>query len=332
MPPFVTIGYHCSHEQIAPSLLLKHARRAADAGFTAAMCSDHFHPWSERQGHSGFAWSWLGAALESTPLSLGTVCAPGQRYHPAVVAQGSATLAEMYGDRFWIAVGSGEALNEAITGTPWPSKQDRNARLKESADAIRRLWAGEPVSMDGHIKMSSARLYVTPARPPLLLAAALSPATARWAASWSDGLITVASSRTNMKAVVDAFREGGGADKPMFLQVSLSYAPSEDEAVPCAYEQWRHCALDSDALANLSTPAEFDCACAKADPADVLKKVRASADILRHLDWLHEDCELGFERIYLHNVARAYQDQFIDRCAEQILPAFTSVLAARSAP
>ena len=82
----------------------------------------------------------------------------------------------------------------------------------------------------------------------------------------------------------------------------------------------------------MSTPAEFDCACAKADPSDVLTKVRASADILRHLDWLHEDCELGFERIYVHNVARAYQDQFIDRCAEQILPAFTSVFAARSAP
>ena len=158
MPPYVTIGYHCSHEQIAPSLLLKHARRAADAGFMAAMCSDHFHPWSERQGHSGFTWSWLGSALESTPLSFGTVCAPGQRYHPAVVAQGSATLAEMYGDRFWLAIGSGEALNEAITGEPWPSKPDRNARLKESADAIRRLWAGDTESMDGHITVSAARL------------------------------------------------------------------------------------------------------------------------------------------------------------------------------
>lgn len=81
--------------------------------------------------------------------------------------------------------------------------------------------------------------------PATLLAAALSPATARWAASWADGLITVAGSRTNMKAVVDAFREGGGADKPMYLQVSLSYAPSDDEAVRCAYEQWHHCALDS---------------------------------------------------------------------------------------
>src|SRR5688500_19904508 len=124
-----TLGYHCAHEQLPPSTLLRHLKDAADAGFTAAMCSDHFHPWSERQGHSGFTWSWLGAALEATPLSFGTVCAPGQRYHPAVIAQAAATLAVMYPERFWLAVGSGEALNEKITGDPWPSKEQRNARL-----------------------------------------------------------------------------------------------------------------------------------------------------------------------------------------------------------
>jgi coenzyme F420-dependent glucose-6-phosphate dehydrogenase len=124
-----TFGFHCSHEQHAPSALLRHARLAATAGFGAAMCSDHFHPWSERQGQSGFAWSWLGAALASTPLSFGTVCAPGQRYHPAVVAQAAATLAEMFPRRFWLAVGSGEALNESITGEPYPPKPQRNERL-----------------------------------------------------------------------------------------------------------------------------------------------------------------------------------------------------------
>src|SRR4051812_45468452 len=122
-----TIGFHCSHEQLPPSLLLRHVALAAEAGFTAAMCSDHFHPWSERQGHSGFAWSWLGAALLAAPsLSFGTVCAPGQRYHPAVIAQAAATLAEMFPDRFWLALGSGEALNEAITGTGWPAKMVRH--------------------------------------------------------------------------------------------------------------------------------------------------------------------------------------------------------------
>ena len=139
------LGFHCAHEQHLPSVLLRLVKLAAQAGFTSAMCSDHFHPWSEHQGQCGFAWSWLGAALAAAPLSFGTVCAPGQRYHPALIAQASATLAEMFGQRFWLAIGSGEALNEAITGASWPAKDARNARLAESARIIRALWAGETV-------------------------------------------------------------------------------------------------------------------------------------------------------------------------------------------
>jgi alkanesulfonate monooxygenase SsuD/methylene tetrahydromethanopterin reductase-like flavin-dependent oxidoreductase (luciferase family) len=115
------IGLHCSHEQHPPSALLRYAELGAQAGFVHAMCSDHFAPWSVRQGHSGYTWSWLASALQATPMSFGTVCAPGQRYHPAIIAQAAATLAEMYPERLWLAVGSGEALNESITGQPWPA-------------------------------------------------------------------------------------------------------------------------------------------------------------------------------------------------------------------
>src|SRR5688572_9957927 len=101
----VTFGFHASHEQHSPRDLLALVRGAERVRFSAAMCSDHFHPWSDRQGESGFAWSWLGAALEATLMSFGTVCAPGQRYHPAIIAQAAATLAEMYPGRFWLAVG-----------------------------------------------------------------------------------------------------------------------------------------------------------------------------------------------------------------------------------
>ena len=86
------IGFHASHEQVHPAALLDAVRAAEEAGFTAAMSSDHFSPWSERQGHSGFAWSWLGAAMATTSLPFGIVNAPGQRYHPAIVAQAAATL------------------------------------------------------------------------------------------------------------------------------------------------------------------------------------------------------------------------------------------------
>lgn len=105
-------GFHASHEQIHPARLLEAVGHAERAGFGAAMSSDHLSPWSARQGHSGFAWSWLGAALQATTLPFGVVNVPGQRYHPAIVAQAIGTLAAMYPGRFWAAPGTGEASNE----------------------------------------------------------------------------------------------------------------------------------------------------------------------------------------------------------------------------
>src|SRR4051812_6664215 len=140
--PVVQIGYHASHEQYAPSALLQLVQHAASAGFDCAMSSDHFKPWGPAQGHSGFAWSWLGAALQGTTLPIGIISAPGYRYHPAIIAQGAATLAEMFPGRLWLALGSGQRLNEDITGTPWPDKAARNARLMECAEVIKALLRG----------------------------------------------------------------------------------------------------------------------------------------------------------------------------------------------
>lgn len=317
------IGFHCSHEQHPPSALLRSAKLAAAAGFTAAMCSDHLQPWSERQGHSGFTWSWLGAALEATPMTFGTVCAPGQRYHPVIVAQAAATLVEMYGGRFWLAVGSGEALNESVTGSPWPAKNERNARLEAAVDMMRALWAGDTVSSTGLIRARDARLHVPLAEPPMIVGAALTEETARWLAPWADALITIAAEGDTTRRVVDAFRDGGGAEKPVFLQVALSYAPTQQAAERAAYDQWRHCVLTGEQLADLRTPAEFDRACAHAAREAVIRRLRVSSDIERHAAWLEQDLALGCDRIYLHNVARDHQELFIDACARRILPAFT---------
>jgi probable non-F420 flavinoid oxidoreductase len=315
------IGLHCSHEQHAPSALLRYAELGAQAGFVHAMCSDHFAPWSVRQGHSGFTWSWLGAALQATPMSFGTVCAPGQRYHPAIIAQAAATLAEMYPERFWLALGSGEALNESITGQPWPSKEDRQVRLRECADMMRALWAGDTVTMRGHVIAQDARLYVRPDATPLLIGAAISADTARWVGEWADGMVTVAGSRDHMREVVEAFRETGGG-KPMFLQVPLSFARTDEEALAAALDQWRQVAVERDKLADLASPEAFDLESADAQPVDIVAKVRVSSDVERHIAWLHEDAAMGFDRLYVHNVARDHQERFIDAWAEHVLPRF----------
>jgi coenzyme F420-dependent glucose-6-phosphate dehydrogenase len=319
----VTLGFHCSHEQHPPSALLRYVVRAENAGLCAAMCSDHFRPWSVRQGQSGFAWSWMGAAMQATSMSYGTVCAPGQRYHPAVIAQAAATLSEMFPQRFWLAVGSGEALNESVTGESWPPKAQRNARLRASAEMIRALWAGETVTVNGLVKAEKAKLYSRPQTPPLLLGAALTPETAEWMGGWVDGLITVAGPRQQMRDVVDAFRAGGGVAKPVWLQAVIAYAPTHEQAAAAAFEQWRHCVAGRDLLGELPTVEAFDQACATAAIGDVLQHVRASADIQQHVEWLLQDAELGYERVYLHNVARDEQERFIDACAEWLLPALS---------
>jgi coenzyme F420-dependent glucose-6-phosphate dehydrogenase len=318
------LGFHFSHEQHSPSTLLRYAQLVHNAGFTTGMCSDHLQPWSERQGESGFAWSWLGAVLATTRLSCGTVCAPGQRYHPVIVAQAAATLAEMFPHRMWMAVGSGEALNESITGDPWPSKSDRNARLKDSVDMIRALWAGETVSMDRHVKAKQARLYVRPATPPLLLGAALTEETARWLGTWADGLITVNLPHDQLRRVVESFLEAAGAHKPMYLQVALSFAGTDEEAMAAAHDQWRQCTLSVNQVTDLPTVAEMDAACQHATPEDVRKRLRISSDVARHIEWLQQDRALGFDRIFLHNVARAHQERFIETCATRIAPALGS--------
>lgn len=232
-------GLHASHEQIPPSDLLAAVVHAEQAGFTAAMCSDHFSPWSVRQGESGFAWSWLGSALQATGhLPFGVVNAPGQRYHPAIIAQAVAGVASMYPGRFWVALGSGEASNEHITGAGWPRKEARNARLRECVDVIRALLSGEEVSHDGLVTVDRARLWTLPPAVPPLIGAACSTATAAWCAQWADGLITVNAPRERLREVVGAYREAGGRG-PAHLQVHLSWAPDEDQALALAHDQWR---------------------------------------------------------------------------------------------
>jgi probable non-F420 flavinoid oxidoreductase len=307
------VGIHASHEQIAPSALLQAMREAEAAGFERAWSSDHFSPWSERQGESGFAWSWLGAALQTTSLPYGVVNAPGQRYHPAIVAQAAATLAEMFPGRLSVALGTGEFSNEHITGEPWPGKDVRNARLRECVDVMRALFAGEVVDHDGLVRVDRAKLWTLPAEPPPLLATAVSVETAAWASEWADGLITINQPHEHLRRMLDAF--GGRAS----LQVHLSWAPSDEEALRIAHEQWRTNVFSPPLCWDLATVEQFDHASRHVRPDDVRGAVLVSSDLAQHAEWLGEYAELGFEAIYLHHVGTE-QRAFIEAFGEQVLP------------
>lgn len=317
------LGYHISHEQFNPSQLLQWVQRAEQAGFTHALSSDHFFPWGKSQGASGFAWSWLGAAMQATNLHFRIVNAPGQRYHPAIIAQAAATLMEMFPQRFWLTVGSGQALNEHITGTHWPSKGDRNTRLKECVDVIRALWNGETVNHHGLVQVEDAKLYTRPADQPRIIGAAITPQTAEWLGSWADGLITTSRPPEKLQPVVDAFRRGGGAGKPMILKVQLSYDRTEAAARQGAHEQWRNNVFKSVLLTEIRTVEQFDAAGAFVTPDEMDDHVRISANPQQHLDWLKTDLELGFDELILHNVNTA-QEQFIEVFGEKVIPVLAS--------
>ncbi|HEY0617296.1 MAG TPA: TIGR03885 family FMN-dependent LLM class oxidoreductase [Kribbella sp.] len=311
-------GFHASHEQVPPTDLLAAVVRAEQAGFTAAMCSDHFSPWSRRQGESGFAWSWLGAALQATGLSFGVVNAPGQRYHPAIIAQAIGTLGSMYPGRFWAALGTGEASNEHITGGGWPRKDKRNKRLGESVEVIRKLLQGEEVSHDGLVTVDRARLWTRPAEPPALLGAAVSPETAGWCASWADGLITVAAEEDRLRRIISAYKDNGGRGK-VCLQVHLSYAADEDTALELAHEQWRTNVFAPPFCWDTETVEAFDQAAEYVPPEAMHQAVRISADPARHTEWLDRYAGLGFDAIYLHHVGQE-QSEFIDVFGDKVLP------------
>lgn len=318
------ISYHVSHEQFSSSELLDFVRHAESAGFDGAFSSDHFNPWVPEQGHSGHLWAWLGAALQATTrLPFAAISVPGGwRHHPAMIAQAIATLTQMYPGRLpWLALGSGEALNEALVGR-WPDHEERAARLREGAHIIRQLLQGKTVTSEGMIPLQRARLWPPPSSEPVLLVgAALSEATAGAAAEWADGLLTTASKVDELERIVRAFRRGA-PEKPMHAKVDLSWALTDEQAVAQAREQWAFASLPKHDLAELRTPEQFQCAVGRL-AKDIAPALLATCDFERHIERLRQHRALGFATLNLHNVGRN-QHEFIDAFAGHVLPQLRS--------
>lgn len=313
-------GFHASHEQFDPLQLLECARIAEEAGFTRASASDHFHPWSHVQGQSGFVWSWLGAAGLATSLHFRTVSAPGWRYHPAILAQAGATISFMYPGRLWMALGSGQLLNEGITGMHWPNKADRNAHLKECVDVIRALWTGETVTHRGRVVVEGATLHTRPDEPPQIIGAAVTEQTARWVGSWADALITVGhADHETTRRVIEAFREGGGENKPVCVQAKIAWDETQEKALAGAHEQWRTNILCGDVVWDIRNPTGFENATEHVRPEDVAGAVAVSSDLGRHAAWLSDWIEMGVDEVLVHNVA-PNQRAFLEAFGERVLP------------
>lgn len=311
-------GFHASHEQISPRQLLADVQLAEQVGFGAAMCSDHLEPWSRRQGHAGMAWPWLGAALATTDLTFGTVTAPGQRYHPAIVAQAIATLGTMFPGRFWTALGTGQFANEHVTGQGWPRKEVRQQRLEESVDVITRLLAGQTVSHDGLVTVEEATVWEVPDPRPPLIAPAISVETAVRGARWADGLATINQDPAQLREMLESWADAGGAPRRI-LQVHLSWAPTQQEAFALAHDQWRSNVFPSPASTDLRVAAYDAVTDAGVAPELLEDAVIISSDLGELTERIHELAALGFDELYLHHVGQE-QRPFLEAFGEKVLP------------
>jgi G6PDH family F420-dependent oxidoreductase len=226
----------------------------------------------------------------------------------------------MYPGRFWLALGSGEAINEAIAGLPWPEKAERNLRLKECFQIIKGLFDGETVTHRGRVDVIEAKLYTRPASSIPLYAAAVSVETAKFVAPWADGLLTVGGRLEDVRPVIDAFRENGGSEKPVVLQAALSWAQSDEEALALAMDQWASRVVAGEVAWDLRRPSDFD-ATGKLVTEEMMRRaLPISADLGFHQDWIDELLSLGPVELHLHQVGRN-QRAFIDNFGKRILSA-----------
>lgn len=229
----------CMHEQYHPAELLRQAVAGERAGFDGIACSDHFQPWWE-PGQSGHAWIWLGAAAQATErVPVGpAVTVALKRYHPALVAQGFATLEAMYPRRVFVGIGSGESLNESPLGLDWLPRRDQLAALEEACGLIRRLWDGERVDHDGRFfKTKRAYLHTRPEQPPPLYVSAFHPGVAKLAGRYADGLWTMADPDT-APGLIETYRgsaeDAGRPPGTVVFEAGFSWAPDDDEALEAA--------------------------------------------------------------------------------------------------
>lgn len=239
-------AYFCGHEQWQPEELVDHAVLAEKGDFDMAVVSEHFHPWVDDQSAAGFAFSTIGAMAASTDrIELATgVTTPLFRYHPAVVAQAAATMDRLSGGRFILGVGTGENINEGPLGYDFPAYAERNARMTEALEIMRRLLDGEKLDYEGrYYRTDRAKLYSPPLGAVPILMAAGGPKSASLAGDKAEGVITsVKDPNETRERVIEPLRdaaEKAGKEAPIVLATRWSiYAESEEEAWQALYS-WR---------------------------------------------------------------------------------------------
>ena len=321
-----TIGLSAALEQFHPTDLIAHSRLAEEHGFRGVMAADHFQPWVPQQGHNANAYAWMGALGATTGHSFGPgVTCPSFRYHPSVIAHAAATLGAMYPGRFWLGLGSGEALNENVVGGVWPEPLERFEMLQEAVEIIQKLFSGKDVRHRGtYFQMNKVRMWTLPERPVPIYVAATGPQTLRWAGKFCDGLITPGASPEKLKGVLENFAQGARAagknpdTLPKLLQLHVSWAESDEEALQTALTEWPNGGMNFPKQ-DVRSPDDFAAMAKLVRPENFTGRVLISSDLEQHRAYLQGFIDLGFNEIYVHNVGRN-QEEWIKAYGKHVLP------------
>jgi G6PDH family F420-dependent oxidoreductase len=310
------IGYFLASEEHDPVKLVQIAQQAEHVGFRSVWISDHYHPWTARQGHSAFVWSVIGAIGATTQLRLTTaVTCPLIRTHPAVIAQAAATSALLLPSRFQLGVGTGENLNEHVLGTRWPPAAVRLEMLEEAVEVMRALWSGKQTSHHGkHYTVENARLYSRPPEPPPVLVSALGPKSIRLAARIADGYISV---HPTAEAVHDYVKAGGTGPKQVGLKVC--WGPDEAEARKTALALWSNDLLPGQLSRDLPLPSHFAAASSMVTEEQAAEEFPCGPDPERHVAAIRKAIDAGYDEVYVTQIGPA-QAGFFDFYRRELLP------------
>ncbi|MDQ3781805.1 MAG: TIGR03557 family F420-dependent LLM class oxidoreductase, partial [Actinomycetota bacterium] len=291
--------------------------RRRPAGFDFVSISDHYHPWIDAQGHSGFVWAVLGAmarATERIEIAVGVTC-PTVRIHPAIIAQATATTARLLPGRFVWGVGSGEALNEQILGDPWPPADVRIEMLEEAVGVIRELWEGESVTHRGrYYTVVDARIYDPPPHRVPLMVSEFGPRAAEVAARIGDGLWVTGTD----PEPIDLFIAAGGTG-PVYSQLGLCWAADTDAAVATVRKVWPNAVLPGQLSQDLRTPAHFEQAVEIVTDDMIRDAMPCGPDPAPVLDSVAAAVNAGVDHVYLHQIGPD-QEGFLRFWADEIAP------------
>ena len=317
------LSFMLAHEQFKVPELLRLGAAAERAGFDMLSTSDHFQPWQANERHAGEAWVTLGALGQQTQhVWMGpTVTCPTFRYHPAIVAQAFATLSQLYPGRIFLALGSGEALNEQAATGQWPAWRERWDRLIEAVSIIRALWSGKPVQHKGAHYTVDGKLYDPPAKPVPLLLAANGPKAMKLAGEHGDGLVTDPQTWKQHKGEWQSGARAAGKDPaamPVLVEAFVVVG-GKDEAQTAA-KLWNFIPKAFKGYHNIADPAEIERQAAAQLPLPkVYGEWTVSVDPAEHLQQIKQLFDSGATIVNIHS-GQPEQQKVIEFYGQHVLP------------